>query len=254
MAGFDGKVYMVTGAASGIGKATALALADAGARLILTDVDPAGEGVAKEINGKGGFARFAQADVTVEDAAATVASLALETYGALHGAANCAGISCSPTPVADVTAEEWNRVLAVDLSGVFYCMKHQIRAIQKGGHGGAIVNVASALGAVGAANLAPYVAAKHGVVGLTRAGAIDYAKAGIRINAVMPGIINTPMVSSAVNKPEFEGFMDLMMASHPVGRLGEAGEIAATIIWLLSDGASFVTGSTLFADGGFSAI
>lgn len=249
---FEGKVIMVTGAAGGIGRATCEALAAAGARLVVTDVSATGETVAAAVRTQGGEALFIQADVTAENEVANVVAAAVERFGALHGAANCAGISAPYLPVAEVSAEDWDRVLRIDLYGIFHCVKHQIRAMLQTG-GGAIVNVSSALGATALPNTSPYVTAKHGVAGLTKAAAVDYAKSGIRVNAVMPGIINTPMVA-AVSDPSFKAYLETMVDAHPVGRLGEPREIAETIGWLLSDAASFVTGATIFADGGFTAI
>lgn len=248
----DGKVIILTGAASGIGKATAQSLHAAGAALLLADLDPAGEAVADQISSAGGRARFLRTDVSSEDDVARAVDLALTSFGGLHGAANCAGISTAPVPFAEIDSGDWDRVLGVNLNGMYYCVKHELRAILAAGAGGSIVNVASALGATASPNMGPYVASKHGVVGITRAAAVDYARAGVRVNAVMPGIVDTPMVSNAIATGAYEGFLEAMKAAHPVGRLGRPEEIAAAIVWLLSDAASFVTGATLFADGGFS--
>lgn len=250
---FDGKVVMVTGASSGMGRAAAESLAAAGARVVATDLLAAGEELVAAIKAKGGEVSFARADVSSESAVADVVALAVERYGRLDGAANCAGIVAAPALIADLSAEDWARVMRVDLDGVFYCVKHQIRAMLATAGKGAIVNVSSALGATALPNQAAYVAAKHGVAGITRAAAMDYAKSGIRVNAVMPGMVNTPMVTSVASSPVFEAFIANMVEAHPIGRFGEPQEIAEVIGWLLSDAASFVTGATVFADGGYSA-
>lgn len=250
------KVALVTGAGSGIGREIALVLAREGARILVTDVDAeAGKETLAKIraaNPSGErHAEFQRLDVSrPEDHDAAVA-VAIERFGALHVACNNAAIARgSPeagVPLAQITAQDWQRVIDINLSGTFHGMRAQIPAMLASG-GGAIVNMTSVLGQVGNLSLSPYVASKHGIVGLTRAAALDYAQQGVRINAVAPGYIDTPILSGA--SPEQRA---RMIAQHPMGRLGQAHEIAELVLWLCSDRASFCTGAYYPADGGFLA-
>lgn len=248
---FRSKIALVTGGSSGIGRATALAFAHRGARVVVADVSvEGGEETVNLIHNTGGEAIFIQTDVAQAREIEHLISKTVETYGRLDCAFNNAGIAGDLSLTADCSEEHWKRVMSINLRGVWLCMKHELSQMLKQG-GGAIVNTASALGLVGIIGQAAYVAAKHGVVGLTKTAALEYAKSGIRVNAVCPGVIQTPMVEGVINaQPELtEG----LLALEPVGRLGEPEEIAETAVWLCSDAASFVTGHSMAADGGYTA-
>lgn len=249
MKSLDNKVAIVTGAGSGIGKSTALLFAENGAKVVVTDVNEShGNEVVTTIKAKGGDAIFFKADTSnAADSEATVAK-AIETYGKLDIAVNNAGISGVQASIGEYPIESWDKVIAINLNGVFYGMRYQIPAMEKNGKG-AIINVASILGQVGFAQSAAYVAAKHGVVGLTKNAGIEYASKGIRVNAVGPAFIRTPLVESSLSKEEYDG----LAALHPVGRLGEPEEVAELFLWLASDKASFVTGAYYPVDGGYLA-
>ncbi len=240
---------IVTGAASGIGESTAILFAAEGAKVVLTDVNEQdGQAVADRIKSSGGEAVFLKADAgSVSDAEKTV-QLALDTYGRLDIAVNNAGIGGHSGPVADYPVEAWQKVIDINLSGVFYGMKYQIPAIEKTAGKGSIINVASILGSVGFANAPAYVAAKHGVVGLTKVAALEYSAKGIRINSVGPGFVETQILD-ALPKEMLEALAQL----HPIGRLGKSPEVAELFLWLASDKASFVTGSYYPIDGGYLA-
>lgn len=251
---FNGKVVMVTGSASGIGKAVAETLAAAGAQVVAVDMAADGERALDGIFAAGGQAAFVQCDVSSEDSVEKAVEFAIAKFGRLDGAANCAGIVAAAALFADIDAEVWGRIMRVDLDGVFYCVKHQIRAMLASAGKGSIVNVSSSLGMTAQPHQGAYVAAKHGVLGVTRAAAIDYADQGIRVNAVMPGMILTPMVKNAAEDPIYKPYVASMVQNHPIGRLGEPEEVAEMIGWLLSDAASFVTGAAMAVDGGYLAI
>lgn len=244
------RTAIVTGGGSGIGRAVALAYAREGARVVVSDI--AAESGEQTVNlirqaTPGAEATFVRADASrLEDHEALVEA-ALDRFGALHVACNNAGIGGELNPVARMSAKGWREVLDLNLSGVFYAMRAQIPAMLEAG-GGAIVNMASILGQVGTARSSAYVAAKHGVVGLTRAAAIEYAKEGVRINAVGPGYIDTPLLE-ALPAEARSALVDL----HPIGRLGRADEVAELVSWLSGDAASFVTGAYYPIDGGYLA-
>lgn len=255
MAGaLSGKVVIVTGAAGGIGRDASLVLARAGARLILTDVAAeGGEAAAAAVRGEGGEAVFAAADLASEADVAALVDKAVTHYGRLDGAFNNAGVEQRNKPVDELTLEEWNRAIAIDLTAVFLCIKYQVRAMLKTG-GGAIVNTASSLGQVAIPGASEYVAAKHGVVGLTRAAGADYGARGVRVNAVLPGIIETPMIARLSSDPAFSAMFDRLRARHPIGRFGAPAEVGEAVAWLLSDAASFMNGAAVPVDGGYLSI
>lgn len=244
----EDKAAIVTGASSGIGRAIAVRLATAGARVVVSDVDEEGGAETVElITGQGGQAFFFEADTSKPQDNENLVKEAEKRFGALHIAVNNAGIGGPSAPVADYPLDGWEKVLAINLSGVFYGMRFQIPAMKRAG-GGSIVNMASILGQVGFRGSCAYVAAKHGVVGLTKNAALEYAPQGIRVNSVGPAFIKTPLVDSLDEKTK-GGLVDL----HPIGRLGEASEVAELVVWLASDEASFVTGAYYAVDGGYLA-
>ncbi|MBA2950872.1 SDR family oxidoreductase [Streptomyces himalayensis] len=248
---FTGKVAFVTGAASGIGRATALAFAHAGAGVALTDLSSVGlKETARLIKEEGGQALALTCDVTNEAEVKSALDDTVRAFGRLDVAFNNAGIEQPVKPAVDITKDEWDRVLGVSLTGTFLCMKHQILLMQQQ-RSGAIVNASSGAGVKGFKGAAAYTAAKHGVIGLTRSAALDYAASGIRINAICPGTIDTPMLSDMIAKGELDRAE--AEANQPINRLGTAEEIAQAVLWLCSPGAAFVIGVALPVDGGYVA-
>src|SRR6266568_3019327 len=246
-----GKVALVTGAGSGIGRASALTFAREGAKVVVADVVvEGGEETVGMIKRAGGEALFVKADVSQAAEVEALINKTLATYGRLDCAHNNAGIEGAVATTAECTEENWDRIIIINLKGVWLCMKYEIPQMLKQG-GGAIVNTASAAGLVGYPRGAAYVASKHGVVGLTKTAALEYAKVGIRVNAVCPGYIRTPLLADTLtSQPEMEA---QIVARHPVGRMGKPEEIAEAVVWLCSDAASFVTGHTMTVDGGYVA-
>lgn len=250
---FSGKVALVTGAGSGMGRSAALAFAEAGATVAVADRDPdAGQETVSLIERAGCRARFIPVDVSDASAVTAMVEAAAETLGGLHYAFNNAGIDgvSAYAPIAEGDEEAWGPVIDVNLKGVWLCLKYQIRHMAANG-GGAIVNNASIGGFRGLAGLSPYVASKHGVIGLTRTAGIEYARAGIRVNAVAPGAIRTPMFERGVSQDP--ALSASIAEAQPMGRIGQPEEVARAVVWLCSDQASYVTGECLSVDGGFMA-
>jgi NAD(P)-dependent dehydrogenase (short-subunit alcohol dehydrogenase family) len=247
----DGKIALVTGAGSGIGRATALVFAREGAKVLVADVVvDGGEETVRQIKAAGGEALFIKADMAKAAEVEAMVQKAVTTYGRLDCAHNNAGIEGATGRTADYREEDWDRVIRVNLTGVWFCMKYEISQMLKQG-GGAIVNTASDAGLLGVPQMPAYVASKHGVVGLTKTAALEYAKSGIRVNAVCPGVIKTPMVERITSQRA--GRAERMAAAEPVGRMGKPEEIAEAVVWLCSEAASFVTGLPMSVDGGIAA-
>jgi len=247
----QGKVVLVTGGGSGIGRATSILLAKEGAKVMIADYVPEGaERTVKMIKEAGGEANCIAADVSVTSQVEMMVGKTVATYGRLDCAFNNAGIEGKMVDTAEYPEDVFDRIIAINLKGVWLCMKYEIPQMLKSG-GGAIVNAASGAGLVGVAQLSAYNASKHGVVGLTKTAALEFAQKNIRVNCVCPGLINTPMVarmvdSGGMNEQEF-------IAAEPVGRMGRPEEIGEGVVWLLSEAASFVTGHAMSIDGGFVA-
>ncbi|MBX2966620.1 MAG: SDR family oxidoreductase [Cyclobacteriaceae bacterium] len=240
------KVALVTGAGSGIGRETALLYAVNGAHVVVSDLNEAGGLETVElIKAAGGDALFVKADVSLPEDNENLVAKTLEKYKVLDIACNNAGIGGESNPVGDMSIEGWKKVIDINLNGVFYGMHYQLPAMLKQGKG-AIVNIASILGQVGFMNASAYVAAKHGVVGLTKNAALEYSAKGIRINSVGPAFIKTPLLDQLD-----EATMNMLVSVHPIGRLGNPKEVAELIVWLSTDKASFVTGSYYAIDGGY---
>ncbi|WP_349898146.1 SDR family NAD(P)-dependent oxidoreductase [Parafrigoribacterium soli] len=251
MANFEGKVALVTGGGSGLGEAISKDLAQNGAKVVVTDINlDAATRVADEITAAGGQAAPFRANTMVAEDSKKSVDFAVETYGALNYAVNNAGIGGASAPIGDIDLEDWDRVIDINLNGVLYGMRYQIPEILKAGAAeGAIVNMASIHGTVAAPGNAAYTAAKHAVVGLTKNAAAEYGAQGLRVNAVGPGYIATPLLDAAPKE-----LIDGLAAKHPLGRLGQAQEVANLTTFLLSDKASFMTGSYVIVDGGYTAV
>jgi NAD(P)-dependent dehydrogenase (short-subunit alcohol dehydrogenase family) len=250
MYGLKEKVALVTGGASGIGQAAAKLYALHGAKVVVSDLDEInGEETVKQIRRKGGEAIFLKTDVSDPAACDALIAATVKAFGSVDIAFNNAGISGESNPIGDMSIEGWKKIIAVNLDSVFYCMKYEIQQMQKQGKG-AIVNMSSILGQVGFANSAGLCSGQHGVVGLTQNAALEYSAKGIRVNAVGPGFIDTPLLTHA----GLDGATRQYLASqHAIGRLGTSDEVAELVIWLSSDKAGFVTGSYYAVDGGYLA-
>lgn len=250
----DGKTVIVTGAGGGIGRDASLVLSRAGARLVLTDIGvEAGQAATEAVRDEGGDAIFVAADLASEAEIAALVKRAVTHFGRLDGAFNNAGVEQRNKPLDELTLAEWEHAIRIDLTAVFLCIKYQMKAMLASG-GGAIVNTASSLGQVAIPGAGEYISAKHGVVGLTRAAGADYGARGVRVNAVMPGIVETPMIARLSSDPNFSAMFDRLRARHPIGRFGQPSEIGEAVAWLLSDAASFVNGAAIAVDGGYLSV
>ena len=250
MNGLSGKVAVVTGGSSGIGLATVQAFAAVGTKVVIADIENDAK-VVEDVKKAGGDAVFIRADVSKSTDIQALVRMTVETYGRLDFAVNNAGIGGASATTGDYTEQDWNRVIGINLTGVWLCMKYELEQMVKQSSG-AIINMASILGWVGFANAPAYVAAKHGVLGLTKTAAIEYAAQNIRINAVCPGFIATPLLEQA-GITEGSDAYNAIASLHPMKRLGKAEEVADLVLWLCSEGASFVTGSAYLVDGGYVA-
>jgi len=244
--GLEGKVALVTGAASGIGRATATLFAGEGAHVVASDINA--EAGATTVAALGGDALFVPVDVRDDHAVRALVERTTSEHGRLDIAANCAGVGGGHGSTHDYDPETWNRIVDINLRGTWHAMRHEIAAMLAGGTGGAVVNTASTLSLRGSPFGGPYSASKHGVLGLTRTAALEYATLGIRVNAVCPGAIDTPMMDETFAR--FPGFREMLMGLVPMQRMGTPEEVAQGIAWLASDGASFVTGEGLTIEGG----
>lgn len=246
---FEGKVVIVTGGGSGIGEAVALKLGEQGAKVVVADINlDAAKKVVEVIASAGGTATATATDVGSAEQVKAMVDLAVATYGGLHGAFNNAGVGGPAGLAQDIDIDAYHKLMDINLHSVFYGMKYQAPEMLKCG-GGSIVNTSSILGLVGEGMFLPYVAAKHGVSGMTKAAAISYSSMGIRVNSVHPGYIKTPLLSANLDEATMNGLVTL----HPIGRLGAADEVAEVVCFLLSDRSSFVTGSQYTVDGAYTA-
>ncbi len=249
MGTLENKVAIVTGGGSGIGRASALLLASEGAKVVIADVDEVGSHeTVTQITAAGGEAIFIKTDTSQPRDHELLVEQTVEKYGGLHIVCNNAGIGGPLGPVGEYPIDGWDKVISINLSGVFYGMHYQIPAMLKSG-GGSIVNMASILAIVGTRNSSAYVSAKHGVIGLTQTAALEYADKNIRVNAIGPGYISTPLLTNALD----ENTLNAIASMHPIGRLGTSEEVAELVLWLSSSKSSFVTGSYYTIDGGYTA-
>jgi len=247
--GFKGKVALITGGSSGMGRAASLLFAQHGARVVIGDINPAGAEVAKAITGQNGEAIFVPTDVRDSEQVQNLVAVAVRTYGGLHCAFNNAGVLPAMAPLTDTAESAFDQTFAVDVKGVFLAMKFEIPQMLQNG-GGAIVNNASIAGLIAEQGISSYVAAKHAVIGLTKAAAIEYASHGIRINAVAPGLVETPMTQAWFEDPQMR---DFFLRNSPIGRFAQPEEIANMVLFLCSEQASFAAGQTFTIDGGYTA-
>ena len=247
----DGRVALVTGGSSGIGRATALAFAKAGARVAIGDVDvPGGEETVRLVGEAGGKAMFIRTDVSKWTEVEALVNGTVERFDRLDCAFNNAGVDNLHYQVGELPEEEWDRVIGINLKGTMFCLRHEIpRMLSLGG--GAIVNASSVVGLIGSPESAAYISSKHGITGLTKSAALDYARRGIRVNAVCPGVIRTPIVEAYLKERPYAEAQ--LARQQPMGRMGHPDEVAGAVVWLCSDAASFITGQTLAIDGGWTA-
>ncbi|SHM90100.1 NAD(P)-dependent dehydrogenase, short-chain alcohol dehydrogenase family [Cyclobacterium lianum] len=244
-----GKTAIITGASSGIGKSTAILLAKNGANIVVADIDEKqGKTVVEKLKSHEGEAIFVKVDTSSAEEVSQMVKTTMDEFGRLDIAVNNAGVGGESALIEEYSVESWDETIAINLSGVFYGMKYQIPAMLENGDG-VIINMASILGQVGFASSCAYVAAKHGIVGLTKNGALEYAKQGIRVNAIGPGFIKTPLLEDNLDEEQ----MEQITALHPQGRLGKPDEISELVLWLASEKSSFVNGAYLPADGGYLA-
>jgi len=246
---FTGKVALVTGGSSGIGRATVLLFAQHGATVVIGDLNPAGDEIVEAIRQQGGEALFVRTDVRNSSEVENLVATAIRTYGGIHCAFNNAGLLPPTGLLHEMDETTFDQVMAIDLKGVFLAMKCEVREMLKTG-GGVIVNNASIAGMIADPGISAYVAAKHAVIGLTKAAALEYANQGIRINAVAPGLVETPMTKAWFDDPSMRGHF---LANSPIGRFAKPGEIAGMVLFLCSDSASFTAGQTFVVDGGYTA-
>jgi NAD(P)-dependent dehydrogenase (short-subunit alcohol dehydrogenase family) len=247
----QGKVGIVTGGTSGIGRAAAVLFAKAGAKVVVAGRrEEEGKETINLVRAAGGDALFVKTDVSRAAEVKALVQKTVEKFGRLDVAFNNAGIEGHWIPITEQSEEDWDRVIDINLKGTWLCLKYEIQQMLKQGSGGAIVNMASVAGFIGSAGVATYCASKHGVMGLTKAAALETARSGIRINVVCPAVIETPMGERAFGAPEMKKFA---LGLHPMGRFGKPMEISEAVVWMCSDRASFMTGQSLVLDGGFLA-